>query len=125
MVGIAVALGLVGWLISGGGSKDATIKVIVPELSAKAEKGKATFERVCLKCHGKNVGGSTNGPPLIDPFYRPDHHADAAFVSAITHGVRQHHWKFGPMPSQPAVKAVEISDLIAYIREMQQANGVY
>ncbi|NQU56846.1 MAG: c-type cytochrome [Rhodospirillales bacterium] len=125
MAGIAVALGLVGWLIFGGGSKDTTIKVIVPELSAKAEKGKATFERVCLRCHGVNVGGSNNGPPLVDPFYRSSHHADAAFVSAITRGVRQHHWKFGPMPPQPGVKAAEIADLIAYIREIQQANGVY
>ncbi len=125
MAGIAIALGLVGWMIFGGGAKDATIKVIVPSLSAQAQKGEQTFDRVCLKCHGKNVGGSTNGPPLIDPFYRPDHHADAAFVSAITRGVRQHHWKFGPMPPQPAVKAAEIADLIVYIREMQQANGVY
>lgn len=125
MVGIAIALGLVGCLIFGGGQKSTTIAVIVPSLSAQGQKGAQTFDRVCLKCHGKNIGGSTNGPSLIDPFYRPDHHADAAFRSAIAHGVRQHHWKFGPMPPQPGVKAAEIADLIAYIREMQQANGVF
>jgi len=125
MAGIAVALGLVGWMIFGGDSKDATIKVIVPDLSPRAQKGAQTFERVCMKCHGTNLAGSKNGPPLVDPFYRPGHHADASFVSAITGGVRQHHWKFGPMPSQPKVKGAEIADLIAYIREVQQANGVF
>ncbi len=125
MAGIALALGLVGWMIFGGGQGSTTIDVIVPSLSVQAQKGGQTFDRVCKKCHGENVGGSTNGPPLIDPFYRPDHHADAAFRSAISRGVRQHHWKFGPMPPQPNVKPAEIADLIAYIREMQQANGVF
>ena len=124
MAGIAVALGLVGWMIFGG-AKDATIQVIVPQLSGAAQKGKATYERVCLRCHGLNVAGSKNGPPLVDPFYRPSHHTDAAFVNAITRGARQHHWKFGAMPPQPGVKAGEIADLIVYIREIQQANGVF
>ncbi|MBT4934287.1 MAG: cytochrome c [Rhodospirillaceae bacterium] len=125
MAGIVIALGLVGWLIFGGGGGDSTIKVIVPTLSAKAQSGEQTFNRVCLKCHGEHAAGSKSGPPLVDPFYRPSHHADGSFVSAITRGVRQHHWKFGPMPPQPQVKAAEIPDLIAYIREIQQANGVF
>jgi mono/diheme cytochrome c family protein len=124
MAGVAVALGLVGWMIFGG-SKDATIQVIVPELSPVAQKGQVTFERVCLRCHGLNVAGSKNGPPLVDPFYRPSHHTDAAFINAITRGARQHHWKFGAMPPQPGVKASEITELITYIREIQQANGVF
>ncbi|MBL6932172.1 MAG: cytochrome c [Rhodospirillales bacterium] len=125
MAGIVVALAAVGWLIFGGGSQDATIKVIVPELSAKAEKGRLTFEQNCIKCHGRNVAGSDKGPPLVDPFYKPSHHPDASFVSAINLGVRQHHWKFGSMPPQPQIKAADIPDLITYIREIQQANGVF
>lgn len=125
MAGIAVALGLVGWMIFGGGSNDATIKVIVPQLSPIAQKGKQTFDRVCLRCHGLNVSGSTNGPPLVEPFYRSNHHADASFISAMTRGVRQHHWKFGPMPPQPQVKSAEYPNLIAYIREVQRANGLF
>lgn len=125
MAGIAVALALIGWMIFGSGSKETIIDVIVPELSATAQKGQTTFERVCVGCHGQNIAGSKNGPPLIDPFYRPSHHADGAFVNAITRGTRQHHWKFGPMPPQPGVKGREIPDLIAYIREMQRANGVF
>ncbi|MBC8267247.1 MAG: cytochrome c [Rhodospirillaceae bacterium] len=125
MAGIVIALGLVGWMIFAGGSGDSTIKVIVPTLTAAAQSGEQTFNRVCLKCHGDNLAGSKNGPPLVDPFYRPSHHADGSFVSAITQGVRQHHWKFGPMPPQPQVKAAEIPNLIVYIREIQQANGVF
>jgi len=124
MIGIAIAIVIVGWLIFGGGPENATIKVIVPKLSAQAIQGEQTYERVCLKCHGKNVAGSNNGPPLVDPFYRPSHHSDGAFINAITGGVRQHHWKFGPMPPQPQVKQEEITDLITYIREIQRANGV-
>jgi mono/diheme cytochrome c family protein len=125
MAGIAIALGLVGWLIFADGSSDSTIKVIVPTLTAKAQNGEQTFNRVCQRCHGKSAAGSKSGPPLIDPFYRPSHHADGSFVSAITRGVRQHHWKFGPMPPQPQVQTAEIPELIVYIREIQQANGVF
>lgn len=124
MAGIAVALVAVGWLIFSGGPEDARIQVIVPELSARAEKGKETFNRICIACHGEHAAGSKSGPPLIDPFYRPSHHGDGSFVTAIRRGVRQHHWKFGSMPPQPKVKADETSDLIAYIREIQRANGI-
>ena len=125
MVGIAVALAATGWMIFGDGPEDATIPVTVPKLSPQAEKGEVTFKRVCIECHGENAGGSKNGPPLINPFYNPAHHADIAFVNAIRHGVRQHHWKFGNMPPQPDVKPDESADLIAYIRELQRANGIY
>ncbi len=124
MIAIVVALGLVGWLIIGSGPGDETVSVVVPTLSPTAVQGKQTFERVCLRCHGENVGGSIKGPPLIHPNYKPNHHADGAFRVAIAQGVRQHHWKFGPMPAQPDVKSKEIRPLIAYIREMQRANGV-
>ena len=124
MVGIVVALGLVGWLIMGPGAEDETVSVIVPTLSETAAMGEKTFNRQCIECHGENAGGSSNGPPLIHPFYRPGHHADGAFVNAISKGVRQHHWQFGPMPTQPKVMAEEVRPLIAYIREVQRANGI-
>jgi mono/diheme cytochrome c family protein len=124
MIGVAIASGIVGWLIFGGGPKITPIKVIVPKLSAQAVQGEQTYEQTCLKCHGKNVAGSNNGPPLVDPFYRPSHHSDSSFINAITDGVRQHHWKFGPMPPQPQIKQEEMTDLITYIREIQRANGV-
>ena len=124
MVGIAVALALVGWLIIDTGPEDETVAVTVPTLSATASIGEQTFEKVCSECHGENAGGSKKGPPLIHPYYRPGHHADGAIRNAIAVGVRPHHWKFGAMPAQPKVKVTEIQPLIAYIREMQRANGI-
>ena len=120
-----MALAAVGWLIFGGGPDNAAIQVIVPKLSVEAQAGLQTFERVCQKCHGENLAGSNSGPPLVDPFYKPAHHGDGSIVSAIRKGVRQHHWKFGPMPPQPDVKAAEIPALTTYIREIQRANGVF
>jgi len=124
MIGIVVALGLVGWLIIGPETEDHTVSVIVPTLSETASAGEKTFNRVCVDCHGENAGGSSDGPPLIHPFYRPGHHANGAIVNAISKGVRQHHWKFGPMPTQPKVMQEEVRPLIAYIREVQRANGI-
>ena len=124
IVGIVVALVVVGWLIIGPSPDDETIPVIIPTLSADATKGKQVYNKVCKECHGENVGGSKKGPPLIHPYYRPGHHGDGSFRSALALGVRQHHWKFGQMPPQPRVKADQIQPLIAYIREMQRANGI-
>ncbi len=124
MVGIAVMIALVGWLIIGSGPEDVSISVNVPTLSATAAQGQQTFRQVCANCHGDNANGSSVGPPLVHAFYRPGHHADGAIRNAIATGVRQHHWQFGPMPPQPKIKVSEINPLIAYIREMQQANGI-
>jgi len=125
VVGAVVALAAAGWLIAGSGTEDASVSVVVPALSPTAKAGKASFERVCAKCHGVNAGGAKTGPPLIHATYRPGHHGDDAFRKAIAFGARQHHWKFGPMPPQPGMTASEIPALIAYIRKMQRANGVF
>ncbi len=123
-VGIATAFAVTGWLIFSSGQQDVRIDVTLPQLSEKAVRGQVAFKATCAKCHGEDAGGTSNGPPLVDPFYRPGHHGDSALRTAITFGVRQHHWKFGPMPPQATVKAAEIPAIIAFIREVQRANGV-
>lgn len=99
--------------------------VRVPQLSAAAVAGRELFDRNCAQCHGENAGGSENGPPLVHRTYHPGHHADVAFELAVRRGVRAHHWRFGDMPAQPAVTPVEVSQITRYIRELQQANGVF
>ena len=47
-----------------------------------------------------------------------------AFVIAAERGVRAHHWDFGDMPAQPQVGERSIQQIIAFIREVQQANGI-
>jgi len=98
--------------------------VIVPNLSAEGVKGEAVFAASCALCHGKNAVGTDKGPPLINPVYSSSHHSDFSFVRAITLGVPQHHWLFGPMPAQPQVERKQIDQVVAYLRELQHANGI-
>jgi mono/diheme cytochrome c family protein len=100
-----------------------TVDVRVPELSALAQRGARTFEGNCSACHGTNAGGTTNGPPLVHRFYEPSHHGDNAIRRAARLGVKPHHWRFGPMPKID-VSNRELDSIIAFVRELQRANGI-
>ena len=128
-----VAAGLVAWYLWGrtngadmadGGA--AIVDIALPKaLSAQAMDGKAVFDANCSACHGANAAGKQGfGPPLVHIIYEPSHHGDAAFHRAAALGVRQHHWKFGNMPPVETVGPDDINRIIAYIREMQRANGI-
>ena len=124
---IAVLVGGVGVVVSnivGGSNRGLPIDVKVPVLSAIAQKGEAAYAKNCAACHGKNAGGSDQGPPLVYDTYNPGHHADGAFYQAVRSGVRQHHWKFGNMPAQPNVSKAETRLIVTYVRELQRANGI-
>lgn len=125
---LAMVIFVIG-LVAGGRylihqRSDQKISVIVPKLSPAAKAGEAVFVANCAVCHGMNAGGSDKGPPLVDPIYRPSHHGDFSFVRAVTLGVPQHHWLFGAMPAQPQVSEQQIDQIVAYIREVQIANGI-
>ena len=111
-------------IINSDGPKAATVDVTVPTLSRVAERGKQAFDANCVQCHGADGRGRDQGPPLIHPIYNPGHHADMSFFLAAKNGVRRHHWKFGDMPPQPQVKEREVADIIRYVREIQEANGI-
>lgn len=96
---------------------------VMPELSAEAQEGERYFNAVCAACHGQNGLGTEQGPPLVHDIYNPGHHADMAFVMAAQNGVRAHHWRFGNMPPQQVTRA-EVARIVAYIRELQAANGI-
>ena len=100
------------------------VDVNVPELSPVAEAGEAAFAEHCASCHGPAAGGTDKGPPLVHPIYEPGHHADASFVLAAKRGVAPHHWDFGAMPPQPQVGERTLQQIIAYVRELQRANGI-
>jgi mono/diheme cytochrome c family protein len=101
--------------------------VIIPaELSAKARQGETYYNAVCAACHGTNAAGHDGiAPPLVHRIYEPSHHGDMAFVLAARNGVRAHHWKFGNMPpiEQPLSDG-ELAAIVAYVRELQRANGI-
>ena len=102
------------------------VDVILPEtLSANAEIGKLAYDAKCAVCHGANAAGQDGvAPPLVHKIYEPSHHGDAAFLLAAKNGVRAHHWRFGNMPPVEGVTDGDVKMIVAYIRELQRANGI-
>ncbi|MEO8249647.1 MAG: cytochrome c [Burkholderiales bacterium] len=96
----------------------------MPAFSPMALAGQLAYDATCAKCHGAYGAGTDKGPPFLNPVYNPGHHPDEAFMRAVRNGVRQHHWNFGDMPAQPAVSEEEVRQIIRYVREVQQANGI-
>ena len=98
--------------------------ILIPSLSATAAAGQPLFDENCASCHGPFGTGTDSGPPLIHKIYEPSHHSDVSFVRAMDQGTVAHHWEFGDMPAQPQVAAADHGKIIAYIREIQRANGI-
>ncbi len=123
---LAVVLGGAWVMISQSMQQDsaALVDVRVPELSAIGRQGEKAFADNCAECHGGNAAGGPGGPPLVHKIYQPGHHADGAFSLALKRGVNQHHWRFGNMPPQPQVSALDTKAIIRYVRELQVANGI-
>ena len=100
--------------------------VLLPEtLSQNAQIGQLGYEAKCAACHGANAAGQDGvAPPLVHIIYEPSHHGDEAFQRAAELGVRGHHWPFGDMPPIEGVTRGDVTMIIAYIRELQRANGI-
>ena len=123
----AFAIGLTITYYSRGGSGPAVPGVVqLPEsFSPQAQAGQALFEKNCQTCHGAKAAGTTNGPPLIHKIYEPSHHSDKSFHRAVRNGVQPHHWQFGQMPPIEHVQPKQVDSIIRYVRELQQANGIF
>lgn len=105
---------------------DPILTVSVPELTGPAANGAKTYAKYCQSCHGVNAAGQKGvAPPLVHKIYEPNHHGDQAFYSAALNGAIAHHWPFGNMPPVEGIKSEEIAEIIAYVRAMQQANGIF
>ncbi len=100
-------------------------EVVIPALSDSGARGQVAYGRYCASCHGGKADGTDKGPPLIDRIYQPGHHGDASFAAATRRGARGHHWSFGDMKPVEGVSDRELADLIAFIREVQHANGIF
>lgn len=60
---------------------------------------------------------------MLSIVYEPDHHPDESFRSAVTNGVRAHHWDYGPMPMITGLSDAEVTAIIGYIRAAQEREG--
>ncbi len=104
----------------------ALVRVEVPPLAPDLRQGRDAFERNCASCHGNDAAGIEGaGPPLVHRIYEPNHHGDEAFLRAARNGVPQHHWTFGNMPPIPEADDRDIGHIVAYVRRLQEANGIY
>lgn len=105
--------------------KKALVAINMPEIAGDAAVGQRIFESACASCHGDNgVGKNGAAPPLIHKIYEPGHHGDEAFQRAVALGVKSHHWRFGDMPPVKGLTRGDVTMIIAYIREIQRANGI-
>lgn len=102
-----------------------TTEVQYSESDFEVQQGRKAWQQHCAACHGKELQGTEQGPPLIHDLYIPSHHSDRTFVKAVTSGVHQHHWEFGDMPPQPQLNQMTTNDLVIYIRFKQRQQGLY
>ncbi len=107
-------------------SGDPLARVILPEsFSVEAQAGQELFQANCASCHGDKAQGKFEfAPPLVHEIYEPSHHGDLAFFMAAQNGVQAHHWPFGNMPPVAKVNEAEIAKIVAFVRELQRANGI-
>ena len=128
---LAAAAVFAGYVQFSGGEEAADsgkpiAAVTVPDIfSELALTGRKSFAENCAACHGQNAAGQEGaGPPLVHIIYEPGHHGDESFQRAVAFGVRAHHWRFGDMPPVEGLTRSDVAGIIAYIRELQRANGI-
>jgi mono/diheme cytochrome c family protein len=128
-IGGMAVLGAIGflWLIGtlsfqreSPSAQLSTSQPVPPEFAI----GAALFNTHCSVCHGPSAVGTDQGPSFLWRVYVPSHHSDASFYLAVKQGVRAHHWLFGNMPAMPHVTEDEVTQIIAYVRWLQQQAGM-
>jgi mono/diheme cytochrome c family protein len=125
-IGVLVAIGLL-WLTGALSfqrqtppGQPFTSKPVPAELAT----GETLYRLHCSICHGPSAIGTDHGPSLLWKVYASSHHSDASFYLAVKQGVRAHHWLFGNMPPLPHVTEDEVTQIIPYVRWLQQQAGV-
>jgi mono/diheme cytochrome c family protein len=87
--------------------------------------GAEVYAAKCASCHGADLEGTAKGPSHLSKVYEPSHHSDAAFRRAIAQGSPAHHWNFGAMPPVQGMSEADVTAVIAFIRQQQQARGFH
>lgn len=121
---LAGGVGIIAYNAFRAGAQMSAAVVEPATLSPIASAGKALFRANCATCHGATANGTDHGPPFVNDIYNPGHHPDDAFILAARNGVRAHHWRFGNMPPIQGVTDADVSAIVRYVRELQEANGI-
>lgn len=92
--------------------------------SSGIEAGPSLYAANCASCHGRDLRGTNKGPSHLSVVYERNHHPDESFQRALEQGVRAHHWNFGDMPPVPGLDQTQIAAIVAYVRDMQDREGL-
>lgn len=97
----------------------------IPVLSAQAQHGRDVINAKCSECHGVDgTGGSRKGPPILHSQYRREIFPDYQFKRAMFEGKREKNWRFGAMSPVEGLSEADADAVIAFVREIQDFNGV-
>ncbi len=94
-----------------------------PAAQNPTSKGTEVYAEACASCHGADLRGTDEGPPLLSIVYEPNHHSDDSFRNAIANGAPQHHWSFGDMEPVEGLSDADVEAVIAFVRAEQQRQG--
>ncbi len=100
------------------------LPVLILACGSPQPDGELLFADNCARCHGDAADGTNMGPPLVHRLYEPGHHPDFSFQNAVKNGVISHHWEFGDMPPVAGLSESEVTQIIAYIRDLQREGGI-
>ena len=95
------------------------------EVPFELARGQLLYEKYCGNCHGLDLAGSDEGPPLVHAFYKPSHHGDKSFYQAALKGVRQHHWDFGDMKPVAGITPKKMDRIVPYVRYYQKQKKLF
>ena len=117
---LIVVLGAMILLAACSGAGEPDIAVQDADLVATGED---LYVAHCSECHGADLRGTDRGPSHLSEVYKPDHHADGAFLFAVQSGSRAHHWQFGDMPPISGLSTGDVEAIVAFVREQQRIHG--
>ena len=95
------------------------------EIPFHLARGQLLYEKYCSSCHGIDLAGSNEGPPLLHAFYKPSHHGDQSFYRAALQGVKQHHWEFGDMKPVTGMTPKKVESVVSFVRFYQKQKKLY
>lgn len=119
-LGAVVAAAALGAVLVGCGSGSTQPQSDAPG----GVRGAELYQANCASCHGEDLRGTAKGPSHLSVVYEPNHHSDDSFRSAVANGAPAHHWSFGDMPPVAGLTSAEVDAIIAFVRQVQEEQGL-
>ncbi len=95
-----------------------------PSISASVQLGGIAYAEECTGCHGRTARGTERGPNLIHADYGPARRSDAQFRRALSEGKLARRAGYEDMPPVKDRSERHLNRLVAFLRDVQRANGI-